>query len=105
MTENVKTALIIGSVAIVGWLIYQKVTAPSLKKSPLANSGTGNNVTASTSSGTTGSADFWSSLGNVGQGLNSAVSSVESTYNGVYDLFGGQSSTASTGQGNNGTGG
>ncbi len=104
MTENVKTLLIVGAVAVGGYLIYKKLSGGN-RVSGLVHTGTGNSTYAATGNGTSGSADFWSTLGNVGKGLNGAVSSVESTYNGIYDLFGGQPTTSGTGQGNNGTNG
>lgn len=104
MTESTKTLLIIGGVALIGYLIYNKVTTAKPRQ-VLAGPGPGQTVSGSTSGGSTGSANFWQTLGNVGQGLNAGVSSVESTYNNIYDLFGGQPSTTGTGQGNNGTAG
>ena len=105
MTENVKTILIVGGVAIVGFIVYKKFTAPAVRSTPITSStaGTGNSVAAATKGGATGDASFWNTLGTAGKGLNGAVSSVESAYNSVYDLFGGGSSSTPTAQGNNGT--
>ena len=104
MTEQTKTILIVGGIALVAYLAYKK-SSTKLAKSPIASStaGTGNSVAAATGNGSGGSTDFWTTLGAAGKGLNSAVSSVESTYNSVYDLFGGNSNSTGTGQGNNGT--
>jgi hypothetical protein len=103
MTENVKTLLIVGGVAIVGFIVYKKFTAPAVTASPIAKStaGTGNSVAAATKGGATGDADFWQNIGAAGKGLNDAVSSVESGYNSIYNLFGGGQSSTNTGQGNN----
>lgn len=107
MTENMKTILIVGGVAIVGFIAYKKFTAPKVSASPVTAStaGTGNGIAAITKGGATGDASFWNSLGSAGKGLNDATSSVESLYNNVYNLFGGNSSSTNTGQGNNGTAG
>lgn len=105
MTESTKTYLIIGGVALVAFLIYKRTTIGN-RASPVVHStaGTGQSVSASTGQGAAGGTSFWDTLGSVGKGLNSGVSAVESTYNSVYDLFGGNStSTAPTG--NNGTAG
>lgn len=106
MKESTKTILIVGGVALVAFLAYKKVTT-TVKPNPITKStaGTGNSVAAATGNGSGGSTDFWSTLGSAGKGLNGAVSSVESTYNSVYNLFGGDSSSTNTGQGNNGTAG
>lgn len=104
MTENVKTLLIVGAVAVGGYLLYKKFTAPAVTAAPVVHSGVGQNTYSATGSGTQGNADFWSSLGSVGKGLNSGVSAVESTYNSVYDLFGGNTTSVAP-TGNNATGG
>lgn len=106
MTEQTKTILIVGGVAVLAYLAYKKATTAA-RPSPITSStaGIGNSVAAATGNGSGGSTDFWATLGSAGKGLNGAVSSVESTYNSVYDLFGGGSSSTGTGQGNNGTAG
>ncbi len=105
MKFDTKTILILAAIGIVGYVVWKKYSGTANRVAATTNSGsTGNN--AGKASGTTsGSADFWGTLGNVGQGLNSATSSVESTYNGIYDLFGSAPTTASGGSGNNGTAG
>ena len=105
MTENTRTLLIVGGVAIVAYLAYKSATG-KVKPNAISQStsGMGQSVSAATGQGSTGSTSFWDTLGSAGKGLNSGVSAVESTYNTVYDLFGGNStSTAPTG--NNATGG
>ena len=104
MTEKTKTILIIGGVAVVGYLLYKKFTAPAVHPAVTTHIGTGQSISTATGGGTSGSADFWSSLGSVGKGLNSGVSAVESTYNNIYDLFGGNSTSTSV-TGNNATAG
>jgi len=101
MNETTKTLLIVGAVAIVGYVVYSKLTKGKLTASPLVNSGVGQNIQQVHSGAS--DASFWDTLGNVGKGLNDATSAVESTYNNVYNLFGGQPTTQNTGQGNNGT--
>lgn len=107
MQLDTKSILIIGGVALGGFLAYKYFTKPAVKPTSISKSttGTGNSVAAATGNGSGGTADFWGTLGAAGKGLNGAVSSVESTYNNVYDLFGGNSSSSGTGQGNNGTAG
>lgn len=110
MDSTTKNILIIGGLAIVGFIVYKKFGAPSggqVAASPVVHStsGTGNSVTAATNQGSNGEATFWQSLGSVGQGLNSGISTVESTYNNLSDPFGGQPTSTDTGQGNNGTAG
>src|SRR6266700_6644699 len=99
MTENTRTLLIVVGVTVVGYLIYKRVNASAgnaARVSPVTSSttGTGGQQVSGSSGGQSaaGSATFWNSLGSIGRGLNSSVSSVESTYNNVYDLFGGNSS-------------
>ena len=104
MTESTKTLLIVGGVALGAYLLYKKFTAGRVVPTTLTHQGTGQSVSAATGQGAAGSAGFWATLGNIGQGLNAGTSAVESTYNNIYDLFGGQPSTASTG-GNPGSNG
>lgn len=105
MNETTKTILIVGGVALVGYLAYKKFTAPKVLPNPVTQStaGTGQSVGAATHTGTQGETSFWNQLGSLGSGLNSAVSAVESTYNSIYG--GPDTSATNTGQGNNGTGG
>ena len=110
MTEQTRTLLIIGAVAVGAYLVYKRATGPNQNRVASttitsSSTGTGQSVTAATGQGASGDASFWNSLGSVGKGLNGAVSSVESTYNNIYDLFGGGSTSTNTGQGNNGTAG
>lgn len=109
MNETTKTFLIVGGVAVVAFLAYKQITAQKAagagRVSPVTAStaGTGNSVPAATGNGSGGETSFWNTLGSVGKGLNSGTSAVESLYNSASDLFGGNSSSTNTGQGNNGT--
>lgn len=111
MGKTTQMILIVGGLAIAGYIVYKKFGAApaggTRVSSPVttSTSGTGNSVTATTQQGANGDASFFNSLGSVGQGLNQGVSTVESTYNNIYDLFGGQPTSTNTGQGNNSTAG
>jgi len=94
MTDNMKTWLIVGGVAVAGYLAYKYVTGKGLggkAPSSLVHQGPGQSSSAATVQGSTGSTDWWSTIGNIGKGLNSATSAVESTYNNIYDIFAGNS--------------
>lgn len=97
MTHNTKSLLIVAGVAVGAWLLYNYFTRGRLIPNAISNPGSGQSVAGSTAQGAGGSADFWSTLGNVGKGLNSAVSTVEADYNKVYDLFGGGSTSTPSG--------
>jgi hypothetical protein len=88
--------ILVAGAAAVGFLLWQEFKRnQTLKPNQTTASGQGSqSVGTATGNGSGGSTSFWDTLGNVGKGLNSGVSSVESTYNNVYDLFGGNSSTA-----------
>lgn len=108
MNANTRTLLIIGGVAVLAWLVYQKATGPSqtrVNKSPIggATGGAGQTISGATGQGSGGETSFWNSLGALGQGLNTATSSVESLYNQANNDLG--LNSTNTGQGNNGTAG
>jgi hypothetical protein len=88
--------ILVAGAAAVGFLLWQeyKRNKPLTPNQTTASGQGSQSVGAATANGTGGSGSFWDTLGNVGKGLNSGVSSVESTYNNIYDLFGGNSSTA-----------
>lgn len=88
MNETTKTILIVGAIGVLAWVVYRKATGKSIM--PAATSpGTGNSVPAQTNNGAGGSANWWQNLGSIGTGISSVVGGVESTYNNVYDYFGG----------------
>jgi hypothetical protein len=91
MNETTKTLLIVGGIALVGYLLYRKATGQSLIPSKITSQGTGNSVPAQTAGGSQGSANWWNQIGSIATGVNSVVGGVESTYNKVYDYFGGGS--------------
>jgi hypothetical protein len=92
MTDNVKTLLIVGGIAVVAYIAYKSFTGKG-RVIPGTVAAGGGQVTAP-QAGAGSATSFWDTLGNVGKGLNEGVSSVESTYNNIYDLFGGQPTTS-----------
>lgn len=93
MKLDTNTILVIAVAGLAGYFIYTYAKRGAAASATTVQ-GTGNSVAAATNNGSGGSGSFWDTLGNVGKGLNSGVSSVESGYNSIYDLFGGSDTTA-----------
>jgi hypothetical protein len=96
MTESTKTILIVAGVALVGYLVYKKVTNPSSQqRSPITNQGTGNSVAAQTQQGASGTVSWWNTISSIGSGVSNVAKTAENTYNSVYDYFGGNGAVTS----------
>lgn len=78
MSETTKTLLIVGGIALAGFLAYKYVTGKSVARNA---SGTTATPTNSTTSASTGLSGWLSAIGGVVSGLGSTANSVENSYN------------------------